>query len=121
MKRLALIAIGAVALLLSACAPTFDLTSQVPVQILSITTPAAKGGTVVVQGRNFGDGRTGGADANYGLFARTSDTTHGQRLTVNAWAPQRIEFWSGRPSRLHDRLVYHDDGEGGWRVERLYP
>lgn len=35
--------------------------------------------------------------------------------------PQRIEFWSGRPSRLHDRQVYHDDGEGGWRIERLYP
>lgn len=36
-------------------------------------------------------------------------------------APQRMEFWSGRPSRLHDRVVYHDDGEGGWRVENLYP
>lgn len=35
--------------------------------------------------------------------------------------PMRIEFWSGRPSRLHDRLVYHADGEGGWRTERLYP
>ena len=38
-------------------------------------------------------------------------------------APDRIEFWSGRPSRLHDREVYHADpaAEGGWRVERLYP
>jgi len=93
-KRLALIAIGAAALLLSACAPTFDLTSQVPVQILSVTAPAAQGGTVVVQGRNFGDGRTGGEDANYVLFARTSDAMHGQRLTVSSWSPQRIEFAS---------------------------
>ena len=38
-------------------------------------------------------------------------------------APDRIEFWSGRPSRLHDREVYHADPamDGGWRVERLYP
>lgn len=38
-------------------------------------------------------------------------------------APERIEFWSGQPSRLHDREVYHRDPatEGGWRVERLYP
>lgn len=38
-------------------------------------------------------------------------------------APDRVEFWSGQPSRLHDREVYHRDAgaPGGWRVERLYP
>ena len=35
--------------------------------------------------------------------------------------PERIEFWSGRPSRLHDREVYLVEPDGGWRVERLYP
>ena len=35
--------------------------------------------------------------------------------------PTRIEFWSGRNARLHDREVYHADTEGGWTVERLYP
>ena len=34
--------------------------------------------------------------------------------------PERIEFWFGRPDRLHDRLVYTRDG-GGWTIERLYP
>jgi pyridoxamine 5'-phosphate oxidase len=34
--------------------------------------------------------------------------------------PTRIEFWYGRPDRLHDRLVYTRDGDG-WAIERLYP
>ena len=34
--------------------------------------------------------------------------------------PERIEFWFGRPDRLHDRLRYTREGEG-WRIERLYP
>ena len=34
--------------------------------------------------------------------------------------PDEIEFWQGRPSRLHDRLLYRG-GEGGWEISRLSP
>lgn len=35
-------------------------------------------------------------------------------------APETVEFWQGRPSRLHDRLRYVRE-DGAWRVERLSP
>ena len=39
----------------------------------------------------------------------------GFRLT-----PSRFEFWQGRPSRLHDRLVYMPNGDA-WTLQRLQP
>jgi len=35
--------------------------------------------------------------------------------------PEVVEFWQGRPSRLHDRLVYRRQSGGGWKVVRLAP
>lgn len=35
-------------------------------------------------------------------------------------APDRIEFWQGRPSRLHDRIRYRLE-QGSWVIERLEP
>ena len=36
-------------------------------------------------------------------------------------APERIEFWQGRPSRLHDRLLYTKQDDGVWTRVRLAP
>jgi pyridoxamine 5'-phosphate oxidase len=35
--------------------------------------------------------------------------------------PERIEFWQGRPSRLHDRFSYSRQPDGSWKIERLSP
>lgn len=38
-----------------------------------------------------------------------------------AITPTRVEFWQGRPSRLHDRIEYLKDEKGDWRKSRLAP
>ena len=35
--------------------------------------------------------------------------------------PDAIEFWQGRPNRLHDRLLYTGTRGGTWKIERLAP
>lgn len=35
--------------------------------------------------------------------------------------PHHVEFWQGRTSRLHDRLVYRAAVGGGWELERVQP
>ncbi|MGC4059107.1 MAG: pyridoxamine 5'-phosphate oxidase [Chitinophagaceae bacterium] len=35
--------------------------------------------------------------------------------------PDRIEFWQGRASRLHDRICFEPDNAGSWRKFRLAP
>ena len=43
--------------------------------------------------------------------------------TWGGWrlAPEAVEFWQGRRSRLHDRLRYRREASGDWVVERLSP
>ncbi|MFZ6779093.1 pyridoxamine 5'-phosphate oxidase [Undibacterium sp. Ji83W] len=35
--------------------------------------------------------------------------------------PERVEFWQGRSSRLHDRIIYTRDENGAWKISRLQP
>ena len=35
--------------------------------------------------------------------------------------PRTVEFWQGRPSRLHDRFQYTRQPDGSWVIERLAP
>jgi pyridoxamine 5'-phosphate oxidase len=35
--------------------------------------------------------------------------------------PVKIEFWQGRPSRMHDRILYTETSPGTWKIERLAP
>lgn len=34
---------------------------------------------------------------------------------------ERIEFWKGRPGRLHDRILYERQTDGNWSIKRLAP
>ena len=53
--------------------------------------------------------------AEFGEAPPRPDHWGGYRLK-----PTEIEFWQGRPSRLHDRMHYQMDG-GAWRITRLAP
>jgi pyridoxamine 5'-phosphate oxidase len=51
--------------------------------------------------------------------------TGGEVPTPDFWGgyrvvPQEIEFWQGRRSRLHDRILYTRSGNG-WKIQRLAP
>ncbi len=65
-------------------------------------------------------------DALEAEFARLEKKYAGGHVPLpNYWggyrvSPNWIEFWQGRPSRLHDRLRYLRD-EDSWRVVRLSP
>lgn len=54
-------------------------------------------------------------------FAATPEIPRPERWGGFRIVPRRVEFWQGRTSRLHDRLVFSRQGDNAWAVERLQP
>jgi pyridoxamine 5'-phosphate oxidase len=70
----------------------------------------------VIGGREQLDARAAELDAEFGETVPRPEWWGGYRLR-----PQIVEFWEGRPNRLHDREHFVREAAGGWRSERLSP
>jgi len=61
------------------------------------------------------------------IYKKFSEQLHGTAIARPPhWGgyvvtPVVVEFWQGRPSRLHDRLQYTLEANGAWKRERLAP
>ncbi len=54
-------------------------------------------------------------------FADAPEVARPERWGGFRIVPDRVEFWQGRTSRLHDRLIFQREGTSGWSVERIQP
>jgi pyridoxamine 5'-phosphate oxidase len=70
----------------------------------------------VIDGREQLEARAAELDAEFGATVPRPEWWGGYRLR-----PQIVEFWEGRPNRLHDREHFVREPAGGWRSERLSP
>ena len=61
------------------------------------------------------------------LFQKVEKEFEGKEVTRPDWwggyvlEPERIEFWQGRPNRLHDRICYSKTFNNNWEIARLAP
>jgi pyridoxamine 5'-phosphate oxidase len=69
-----------------------------------------------VESREVLEARVRALEAEYGV-GRVPRPAHWSGFRV---APERIEFWTDRPDRLHDRQLFVREG-ATWQVERLQP
>lgn len=74
--------------------------------------------SAVISGRSELDVTYAELDARYPEGEQVPVPPHWGGFRI---APQAVEFWQGRENRLHDRLRYVAEPDGGWRIERLSP
>jgi len=91
-KRLAWIALGLLAITLAACAPTAHVDTNVVPTLIAVTPPQTAGGTMVLQGRYFGDGKGGQAAGSYVLVGADMNHNGGVKIMPTSWTNDRIEF-----------------------------
>jgi pyridoxamine 5'-phosphate oxidase len=72
----------------------------------------------VIPSRAVLDGARADLEERYPDGAEIPRPAHWGGLRV---VPGAVEFWQGRPDRLHDRLRYRREADGRWVVERLAP
>jgi pyridoxamine 5'-phosphate oxidase len=70
----------------------------------------------VIPDREWLEARLAAVDAEYPTDVPRPPHWGGFRLL-----PSAIEFWEGRPNRLHDRELFRRAGDGAWTAERLSP
>jgi pyridoxamine 5'-phosphate oxidase len=72
--------------------------------------------SAVIADRSMLDERYAQTEQRYGAAPPRPPNWGGYRVV-----PDAIEFWQGRPNRLHDRLLYTKNSAGGWDIVRLAP
>lgn len=82
-------------------------------RIGAIASPQSK----VIPGRSFLEEQVDQLTAKYQQEAPQRPDYWGGYVVK----PQVIEFWQGRSSRLHDRILYSLTADGSWKIERLAP
>ena len=69
-----------------------------------------------IPGREELERRLREAGERFGEEVPLPETWGGYRVR-----PETVEFWQGRPSRLHDRIRYRKQPDASWVIERLSP
>lgn len=62
-------------------------------------------------------------ESNYEAVAQQAGEDPARPDNWGGWrlVPERLEFWQGRRSRFHDRIVYERQADGSWTRQRLQP